>query len=69
MKAKHLERPERRRFLQTMVAAGSATTLLAVGGTSEAQAAPSVGAEQADAPAAGYRRTPHIDRYYRTLRS
>jgi len=68
MKEKHLDRPERRRFLQGMIALGGTSALLAVGGTVQAKAGAPVADQQAQAPSGGYRLTPHINDYYRTLR-
>jgi hypothetical protein len=68
MKEKHLDRPERRRFLHDMVALGGTTALLAVGGTVQANAGASVSDPLAETPSGGYRLTPHINDYYRTLR-
>jgi len=68
MKQKHLDRPQRRRFLQDMVALGGGTMLLAVSGTTQASAGSSVVDRQAESSSGGYRLTPHIDHYYRTLR-
>ena len=68
MKERHLDRPERRRFLQDMVALGGTTALLTVGGTAQAKAGASVADRQAETPSGGYRLTPHVNDYYRTLR-
>ena len=68
MKEKHLDRPERRRFLQDMVALGGTTALLAVGGTAQANVGAPGADPKAETPSGGYRLTPHINDYYRTLR-
>jgi len=61
---------ERRRFLAGMVAAGSAAAVgaLAPGEKSAAQSAES-GSQTREPVSGGYRRTAHVDAYYRTLRS
>ena len=68
MKEQHLDRPERRRFLQDMVALGSTTALLAVTGNAQAAVDTAVAETQPGAKSGGYRLTPHINDYYRTLR-
>lgn len=70
--AREVEKPSRRRFLQTLLSAGGAT----VAGIAVARAgwlpeqrvvAPSKKAD-ATPPATGYHETDHIRRYYETAR-
>jgi hypothetical protein len=68
MNAKHVDQPQRRRFLRHLVAVGGATALLAATGLSKAPVVTPVAAKQSGAASGGYRLTPHINDYYRTLR-
>ena len=68
MTDKHLDKPERRSFMKGLAAAGGA---VALGGLTEAKDAAGEEASGetrgATAEARGYRLTPHINDYYRTL--
>ena len=69
MTDKHLDKPERRNFMKGLAAAGGA---VALGGLTESKDAAGEEAPGetggAAAGAKGYRLTPHVNDYYRTLK-
>jgi len=68
MTDEHLDKPERRSFMKGMAAAGGAAVL--AGLADEADAASDQGTAQTrgQSNTGGYRLTPHVRDYYRTLR-
>ncbi|MGD8841828.1 MAG: formate dehydrogenase [Gammaproteobacteria bacterium] len=69
MKPKPVE-SERRKFLAGMVAAGSAAAVVAIARDGEsAKLSAGEGKSSREPESAGYRRTEHVDAYYRSLRA
>ena len=69
MRQDDLQKPERRRFLKGVAAAGGPTAFVALAGkaaTGGSEAEPKRGSVQ---EAKGYHLTPHIRDYYESLRS
>jgi hypothetical protein len=61
---------ERRKFLASMVAAGSAAAVVAFSPGEESAAQSAEGHSQTPEPASkGYQRTAHVEAYYRSLRT
>ncbi len=68
MTDEHLDKPERRSFMKGMAAAGGAVALGGLADTTEAAGEEAAAQTGQASDTSGYRETPHIRDYYRTLR-
>ncbi len=68
MTDEHLDKPERRSFMKGLAAAGGAVALGGLTDVTNAAGEEARAETRQASNASGYRETPHIRDYYRTLR-